>query len=96
MIKRHRRIHSCSERTAGSQNKYTVYFWSCYMLQSTFKESLNLLIQQTVPDAQVIAREREEEAAFSFKVKTTDISEHFGFNMILLKSLSIHSVFYQK
>lgn len=66
------------------------------MLQSTFKESLNLLSQQTVPDAQVIAREREEEAAFSFKVKTTDISEHFGFNMIILKSLPTHSVFYQK
>ena len=66
------------------------------MLPSTFKKSLNLLSQQTLPDAQVITREREEEAAFSLKVKMTDISEHFGFNMVILKSLSTHSTFYHK
>lgn len=96
MIKHRQRIHSCTERTAGSPQKYAVSFCSHYMFLSTFKKSLNLLSQHTLPGAQVIAREREEEAAFFLKVKTAGVSKHCAFNMIILKSLSTHSTLYHK
>lgn len=54
------------------------------MLVSFFKISLNLLCQQTVTDTQMITRGREEEDSISLKVKKSDVSEHFGFNMITL------------
>lgn len=80
MIKHHRNIPSCTERTEVP--KICTLFLYCYKFLSTFKKLFNTLSQQTLPDAQTIVREREEGSAFSLKVKMTNISEYFGFYMI--------------